>query len=710
MGRKINVAFLWHMHQPPYEDPRAGVFVLPWTYLHATKDYYDMGEVVRRHPGMRLNVNFTPSLLQMFQQYVDGSVPDQTLLVMRKDPSRLTQGDREFLLRTCFGVNHDTMIARFPRYRHLAQKFHLAADLADAAQHFRDEDYLDLTVLYLLVWCGPTLSQDPLVQQLSAKGQGFTASERDALIETGRQFIGRIVPLYRELAASGQVELSTTPFNHPILPLLISNNCAVEANPNTRLPFVRMDAPGEAERQVEEGLAQFERTFGFRPAGMWPAEGAVSEAAARLLASRGVRWIATDEEILRRSLGGESTLRERLAPHPFGDITLFFRDHFLSDQIGFVYSRWPREKSVESFLASLRERAEAADDDRALVVVALDGENCWEFYQDGGYPFLDALYGAIVDSDFARPVTFSEYLDQYGPGEPLDMLATGSWIDGNLDTWMGDIIKNRAWSMLASTYQAARDTNELPADKADRVRRNLMRAEASDWFWWFGKGHTSIHEREFDYLFRQNLKAVYEDLGLSPPDVIDHPVEAAGHALVVPVTHPTSTIHPTLTGRHDSYYKWVGAGRCTFSHGSIHRLQPVVSQVHFGFDREGLYLCVEGFQSLAEALDDGGWLRLLFQQPRDFGLVVRKGATGLEVVRLRGGRPDGHLAGAQAALGQILEMALPVAAFGKTESRFPIEFHLVLGKGDLEVERFPWDSVIAIDFDPEGLELASWCV
>lgn len=712
MKRRISVAFLWHMHQPPYEEPRSGLFLLPWTYLHGTKDYYDMGEVARRHPKMRMVVNFTPSLLEGLARYAeDGPIPDQTLLVMSKDPARLTPSDREFLLRTCFGVNHSTMLCRFPRYGQLFDQLHASPAAGPVADRFSPQDFLDLEVLYLLVWCGPTLQADPRVQEIAARGRDYAAADRETLLAIGREFLGRIVPLYRELWDSGQVELSTTPFNHPILPLLCTTHAALEANPSTRLPWARVEAPEEAERQVDEGIQYFAGQFGRPPAGMWPAEGAVSEPAVRILGSRGLRWICTDEEILRRSLGGSMTLRERLLPHTFGGVSIFFRDHFLSDQIGFVYSRWPREKAVKTFMQELRDRAEAANDARAIVVVALDGENAWEHYPDGGYPFLDALYEALSASDFATPVTFSEYLDRHGPGQPLDTLATGSWIDGNLNTWIGDPTKNRAWSFLSETLQVARDVPALAPDKADRVRRLLMRAEASDWFWWFGAGHSSIHEREFDYLFRQNLRAIYDELGLKPPEHLDRPVERDRAA--VPVHPPTARISPAISGFRDSYYKWVGSGSCTFQQGSIHRLQPLVAGVRFGFDERSFYLRVDGFRPMEELLKSGDWVSINVSRPEPGTIQVRREDGGLAVEVQDEQGISTPLTGASAAVGDILELALPLDFFRPwREGRVPfaMEFHLVLGSADLSDERFPWDAVIDVACDPMGIVLSNWFV
>jgi len=714
--RKLSLAILWHMHQPPYEEPKSGCHLLPWTWLHAVKDYYDMGALVRRHPRMRVNVNFTPSLLHQLDQYARQAIPDRTIEVLGKDPARLSSADREFLLRTCLGVA-EPMAARLPRYREIGDRYRAFSDPREGAASFGPQDWVDLGVLFLLAWCGTTLSEHPDVVALARKGRGYDRTDRERLLELGRELIRGIVPLYRELSAAGQVELSTSPFFHPLTPLLISNEVAIEARPNAALPDVRFAAPEEAERQIRLGIEYFRRTFDEAPRGMWPPEGGVSDALLPLVAARGIRWLATDEEILRRSLGGECSPEERRSAWEHDGVTLFFRDRVLSDHVGFVYSRWPVEAAVAHFMESLRRHADAARDDRAIVLVALDGENAWEFYPDGGYPFLDALYGAIEQADWVEPVTLAGHVDRHGPGAPLDVLSPGTWVDGNFDTWIGDPAKNRAWSMLTNAYQVVRDlpTGECRMDAAlgsDPTRCHLMRAEASDWFWWFGKGHSSIHEREFDYLFRQNLRMVYERLGMPPPQKLDRPVGAEGESNL-PIVAPTSFISPAITGRREGYYKWVGAGRCEFAHGSIHRLQPVLSAIRFGFDRTHLFIRVDGFEPLGPALDGDGWVRIQFVRPTPCAALIRRVDGVLTVEKAVNGDSLGRVQGAEAAAVELLEVSLPTSFFDPIRWSAPpiaIEFFVRVGRGDLEVERFPWDSFIAMEFDPDSFALTNWFV
>ncbi|NOZ02068.1 MAG: hypothetical protein GXP54_09295, partial [Deltaproteobacteria bacterium] len=563
--------------------------------------------------------------------------------------------------------------------------------------------------------------QEPKVGGLIEQGSGFGPDDRNFLVDKGMELIGKIVPLYRELSESGQVELSASPFYHPLSPLLLSSSSAREADPAVVLPEVRFAAPGELDRQVRHGLDYFQEATGIRPEGMWPPEGAVSEDVIRAYRANGVKWVASDEEILKRSLGGEASQAERLRPYQFEGVTVFFRNREISDHIGFVYSRWPAARSVGHFMKALEDMAGQSDDDAALCVVALDGENAWEFYPDGGYPFLEKLYGAVEASDIVESVTFSDYIRKFGRGEPLDQLATGSWIDGNLDTWIGDPVKNRAWDYLTSAYQAVRDVpgarclleSEKGMGHAKGCR--LMRAEASDWFWWFGRGHDSVHEREFDYLFRQNLRMIYKDLGLTTPDYLSRPVDDGWAP--VPVTPPTAYISPVINGRNDGFYKWVGAGKCEFRHGSIHRQRPLVSSVSFGFDHRDLYFRVEGFEPLVDLLSTDGWIKFHFAEPDECAVVVLREAGDLVVEKECVDNALSIVDGGRAAVEDVFEMALPVSffesSFGSSvplDKPFAIEFCVVLGQGDLELERFPWDSVIAMEFDPQAFEMENWFV
>jgi len=704
--KTINLAILWHMHQPPYEEPGSSMTLLPWAFLHGMKDYYDMGAVAARHPRMRMNVNFTPCLLEQLAGYADGSLADRTLALMEKHPGEMTVADREYLFRTFFGLT-GRMIEQFPRYVELRDLHRAAAAGGIAVPLLTDAEITDLTVLYLLAWCGPTLSRAPSVQAIARKGRGFDAGDRQVLIREARSLIGSTGRLWRDLVDAGIVELSTTPANHPILPLLCSTGAAVAARPDVKLPITAFEAPDEARRQVRTGLDGFERFFGYRPAGMWPAEGSVSDQAVSILKEAGMRWIATDEAILAKSDAADrSDIRH---PWTVNGVSIFFRDHFLSDQIGFDYSRRPASKAVADFISQMAARAANSRGGDDLVVVALDGENAWEYYPDGGYGFLDELYGAIEAADFIRPVTMAGYLEKYGPGRQIDRLVPGSWIDGNFDTWIGDPVKNAAWDCLAAAWQAVANA-DLDGPSLFMARKYLMRAEASDWFWWFGRGHSSIHEREFDFLFRRNLEAVYNAASIPAPQYLQNPIGQEGAG--AQCSMPTSFISPRITGRQDSFYKWVGAGSCEHSHGSIHRLEPVISGVRFGFDSAYLYLAVHRFGK-GRFFDACRELRVVFRNGHERIVTFRQEASGRSGVTAfdeNGATMDESRA--RAAAIDVFEAAISLTTVCAPDAagRFLVSFKLEMGTGDIDVERFPWDSWIDLKWNPREFKMNGWFV
>jgi len=713
MARKINIAFLWHMHQPPYEDASTGTFLLPWVYLHATKDYYDMAALLERHPRMKANFNLTPCLLEQLQQYQNGTVKDQTLELLMRDAERMSEKEKASVLRLCFFGCPETLINRFPRYKQLYDFFRAQGSIQDALDSLEIEHFRDLSCLFLLAWCGQTLQKDPAIKEITSKRKRFNEDDKRVLLEKGKELIRGIVPLYKKLHLAKKIEVSTSPFYHPLLPLLYSNSQAIEANPYCQLPSARFSAPEEVERQITIGLSYFEKIFGFRPEGMWPPEGAVSQAVIEILKNR-VHWIATDEEILRKSLGGEISKEERFMPFRHNGLVLFFRDRVLSDFIGFVYSRWPNEKSVEHFILQAKARADEARDESALLLIAMDGENAWEYYPDGGFPFLDALYTAIENADFLEPVTLSEYLQRFAVTEELEHVATGSWINGNLDTWIGDPVKNKAWEYLAHAYQVVRDVAHVECgihghdEQAGTYKPcYLLRAEASDWFWWFGKGHASQYKKEFDYLFRQNLKAVYQKASLPPPQYLDRPLE--GNGIEAVGSRPTAYISPEITGRRDSFYKWTGAGKCEFQHGSVHRLEPILACVHYGFDRENIYIRADGFRALSEFLNGDSWFKVVFIKPIEKTFRIASCGDSCVVQDNKGQA----VSTAQAKVFDVLEMKIPFTEIDinlKEQHRFTVEFYIVLGKGALELERFPWDSVISFEAVTRDFDLENWFV
>lgn len=713
--KKLCVAILWHMHQPPYRDPDSGEPFLPWVRLHGLREYYDMARLLDANPQMRCTFNFVPSLLQQLEEQVTGGVVDRYAAVTRKPTEALTPPERRFVSQELFQVHREANILPHPRYRELLSLHEVAPPNADPAGWFGDRELRDLQVWYELAWSGEALREDPVVQELLTKGRDFTERDKAALAERQQDLLGRIVPLYRSLSDQGRIELSASAFYHPILPLLVHTGAGTEADPGTPLPRGVFAWPGDAELQVHRALDAFERSFGRRPAGMWPPEGSVSTDAVNILRGGGVRWIATDEAILRKSLGTPAFRADDLCrPWRHDGVTMFFRDHGLSDRIGFVYSQWGIERACDDFLHHLRQILDATTIPHPVVTIALDGENAWEYYREGGMRFLARLYERLVEAPFVEPTTFSDYLEHHG-GEVADLpvLRAGSWIDGNFRTWIGDPAKNQAWDLLTRTRRAAQtalESGDLPATVREELVDTLLRAEASDWFWWLGEGHTSAHDWEFEQLFLRLLKRAWRLSGLTPPAELDRGIEQVRPREMQQA--PSQRIHPSITGRLDNFYKWHSAGRHDFQQGSIHRQESRMRCIHYGFDDENVYVRLDFDEDARLVLGPGRpALELCFTTPRPVTLRVQTGDAPpkARILSVEGA----PVAAIEAAADRVFEARIPVRLLvGDPPPEGPVvlELHARLRTGSEEVERLPLANNLRFEHSPRELDLDNWFV
>jgi len=561
-AQPLSVAVLWHMHQPDYTDAALGRPRMPWVRLHALLNYYDMVRYVIERPGARAVINVVPSLLRQLEAAAAG-VPDDHLLLARAAPADLDAADRARIVRDFFSFHQARRFAEFPRLRELWELRGPGVEVpAGRADLFEDRDLLDLQVLFHLAWCGRTLREEPSVARLIARGAGYTAADKDELLALQDAFLQGVLPAYREAAARGVVEISCTPLNHPILPLLCDTRAAHEALPHLPLPAARFRYPGDAWYHVKTALDETERVLGVRPRGMWPAEGSVSETALRVLQTEGLRWAATDQGVLARSLerGGQAAD----ARHHFqswrwggdGAPALFFRDTGLSDALGFRYQSWRASDAVADLLGHLRAiRAELPQGGAGCVVpIVLDGENPWEFYEHNGRDFLQALYREVAEAPDLSWTTFGEHLDTGGRVGELARVCAGSWIRSDFTTWVGHAEKNRGWEYLArvrdrfqnSLTEAGAlrrvrlaDGTDVEAPDPARVGPGcggklaaamtaMANAESSDWFWWYGDDNPTDYAREFDTTFRRHLSQALELAGAEADPGLDIPVLRAG--------------------------------------------------------------------------------------------------------------------------------------------------------------------------------------
>lgn len=543
----LHTILCWHFHQPDYRDAD-GRYQLPWTYLHAVKDYADMAAHLEAAPNLCCVVNFVPTLVEQLDDYAaqfhSGEIRDP-LLATLVDPrlERLPAQAKRQLVEQCFKVNPPTMLEPFPAYRRLQALWKAVADDGEAALvYLSGQFFADLVTWYHLAWTGETVRRaEPLLLRLMEKGEGFTLQERQALFDLFGKVVAGILPRYRALAERGQIELSTTPHSHPILPLLLDFQAGREARPGLPLPASPAYPGGKARAQahVQAAIASHEAHFGHAPAGFWPAEGGVSDAAVRLLARSGIKWAATGEGVLRHSLAAakhDLALKAAWITVPYklrGTSTaLFFRDDHLSDLIGFEYQGWFGADAVRHFMHALDELRRQAPGPNPMVSIILDGENAWEYYPYNGFYFLSELFEALATHPTVRPTTFSDYLDAFPKAvKTLPHLTAGSWVYGDFTTWMGDPAKNRGWDWLVAAkqaYDAALKT--LPAEAAGRAETLLKSCESSDWFWWFGDYNPAHAVESFDRVYRQKLMRLYETLGVAAPGYLDHPLCQGGGA------------------------------------------------------------------------------------------------------------------------------------------------------------------------------------
>ena len=705
----LNVAILWHMHQPDYRDPVSGRTLMPWTYLHAVKDYAEMLRTAAEVPGARMTFNLVPTMIEQLERYASGTAQDVWLDAARQDPATMGPDERSFLLRQFFSVHADRHILPYPRYRQLA-KHRGSASQPDAAS-FSDQDLRDLQVWFLLAWSGYHLRQEqPLLQRLLQQGENFSEADKHGLLNIYDMVVAEVTNLYRELESQGAIEVSVTPYAHPILPLLCGTDTAAQATPGIQLPAVRFRHPGDARLQVRYGLDFVAERLGQRPRGMWPAEGAVSEEALRLIKEEGASWAATDEGILHRSLRGGLANRNLLyRSYSFEGLPLLFRDRELSDRIGFVYAHWDPRRAADDLLAALRRIA--VDNPGGVVALILDGENCWERYQDNGHPFLTELYRGMTSDPRLRMVTVSEALEA-APPTPLPRIAPGSWINSDFCIWIGHPEENTAWEWLE---RARRDTlgrdgapplGDIRKGQLPETMLHLMRAEGSDWFWWFGDDHTTDQADIFDRLFRRHLEALYRESGQPVPQHLHRAIKPPSGA-APSVRPPTALFSPRIDGRISDYFEWLAAGVANLGiAGAMHSGQSEFQSLHFGYDRDWFYLRLDPREDLNGLLGPKGALELRLLGGQGLSARLHPGQASFALLSAEGVTlsTEGLL-----ACGRVVEIALPLLALDLTPGQ-PLELSLHLLQGGNEIARWPAENPLSLPYRGGLLASEDWSV
>jgi alpha-amylase/alpha-mannosidase (GH57 family) len=694
---RIYLCFLWHMHQPFYKDLITGEYKLPWTRMHALKDYYGMVRVLEEFPQVRQTFNLVPSMMAQLEEYAAGTAADPFLQMALQPAESMSDAGREFLLRHSFYSDPQRMIYRYPRYGELFDAWQTQRN-SGSRSLFGIQEFRDLQMWSQLAWFDEEFQEhDPEVAEWVRRGRNFTVADQRRMGEKQREIVGKVIPEYQKLAASGQIEISTTPYYHPILPLLCDSNIAGVSHPGVPLP-PRFRYPQDARRQLTLARDYVTRHFGKPPAGLWPSEGSVSDEAFAIAAELGFQWAASDSGVLNRTLGRGVPVDGLYRPYEWRQagrhLGVLFRDHYLSDLIGFVYSKMDAHAAAGDFLQRIRENCSGilGSGRDALVPIILDGENAWEYYDRNGREFLRELYRRISSDGGMQAVTVSEGLRLLTP-EPLSHIFPGSWINANFDVWIGAEEDNHAWSQLLR----ARETFDSATTVAEEQRRlameELLIAEGSDWCWWYGPEHDSANRVEFDQLYRSHLANVYRFLNLSPPEELSRPILRT--AVPEVSVEPSGAVSPTIDGEVTSYFEWIGAGsyRVDERSGSMHGKKVVVKEVYYGSDGRHLFVRLDFHPGREQDLA-GAEARFVVQ-PLEGGAECRL------VIQLQ---PDGVKApdGVECVFGRVLEARIPLPIV-RIPERAGLRFQLSLWQGGLPLEAIPQQGWLGMPTtDPQG--------
>ncbi len=725
---RVNLVVLWHMHQPQYRDPETGRYVLPWTRLHALKDYWGMVDVLKEFPDVHATFNVVPSLGIQLDEYASGEFNEPWFTLAFKDSAQLTREDKAEILARAFQVNHERLMSRWPRFVELYE-WSRPAGGAQALVTFTSRDWRDLQLLSQLAWMDEVwLANDPVVSKLSNKGKDFSEYDKAQLKEKQLEFLKIVLPAYREAALRGQIEISTTPFYHPILPLLCDSDIARVANPSTPLPRRAYRRPEDAREQLQRAREYHLKTFGVLPVGLWPSEGSVSDQTLAIAAEEGFQWFGTDEGVLGRTLNvaffrdvnGIPANADRLYKPwrvQMGEkgITGLFRDHHLSDLVGFVYSRMDARAAAVDLHGRMRYLAERVGNAQPITIcLFLDGENAWEYYPGNGRQFLREFYGLVQgDPDF-RALTASEAIAAASDTPTTGGIFPASWINANFDVWIGHAEDVAAWELLWDAREAyARAATAFAEGREGAptitglatAKESLLAAEGSDWTWWYGPEHSTANDLEFDALYRKHLTAIYLAIGEEAPDELAKPIKRRPeHALQIAAA---DLLNVKIDGRDTSYFEWLSSGLYSPERrgGSMHGRVFYLHELRYGFEKERFCLRIDPFlEPLGEIADPE--FRVTIWAEEELTVVVRVERGRVVEFAIEQGRacllnPKDF---AEVGFDSILEVAIRKEKL-KLAGVKSLRVGVALWHGGLPVDVLPSEALLEV---PLGEENAAW--
>ena len=600
--KKLSLAIYWHMHQPVYE--LEGTYLMPWVRLHAVKDYLDMILILEKFPTLKLNFNIVPALLDSIIDYTENGYHDIHSELSVSDTDLLNNEEKAFILNNFFSSKFETMIYRSEIYKELYQK-RFSKDVA-VLEDFSAQEISDLMALFNLVWIDPIhFERYPRLKELWNKQSGYTRDERIEIVEIQKQIIKEIIPTYKKYIQEGRIELTTSPYYHAILPILIDVKASVKNVITTEGLPANLGMMDDAKYQVKSALDRIETVFGVRPKGMWPPELCLGPKTLNLLAKEGVKWTISDEGVLANSInfdfirdfkGNLTDPYHLLKVYNYetkdNSINVIFRDRSIPNLINFEYAGINPSMAAGDLYEKIKviqSKLLVSPDASHLLTIASDSENCWENYQNDGRDFLENIYSMIENDETLETVLISDYIEQDQHKKALKKIYSGSWIDKTFQFWIGDAEKNKAWAYLKKTKDDFDNfvKNNRKHPNIRQAKRELLIAEGSDWFWWYGEPNNSGQDYVFDYMFRERLKNVYLDLGLEYPDYLDNTLITT---VEVPFRHPKRTITPRMDGMNSSGDDWYNSGSLSLLDGPVFRENKNVDKINFGCDKDNIYI------------------------------------------------------------------------------------------------------------------------
>ena len=718
MNGQLNIALHWHFHQPQYADPKDIANSQPWVRLHAVREYLDLGLMMQKYPKIKSIVTMSSCLIDQLLQYENG-FEDSFLSLIKLNPQDMSEEVKSVFLRKIFDIYaSDSMMASkgWSRQQERWKDIVAKSGLEKAAQLTTDSEILDIQVLHLLGWSGNSILKSTELENTIKKESGFSIDEKAAVLKLHEELIPKIIPLYKELASANQVELSISPYYHPILPLLIDNDYGKIADRYCEESSLHFEFPIDAVKQVRDAFGLHEHVFDEKPLGMLPPYGSVCFEVIEICSQEGIKWLTTDELVLFQSvdedLAAELKYRAYNVEGVENSPAIFLRCQELSEIITDEYSEMTPEDAVDDLFSKLDGIRESISGDhrKYIVPILLDAENTWEFFPENGIPFLNELYSRLSDSETLRTVTMRDYLEEAGELPIIDNIKPGSISDGNFNSWIGQEQKNRAWDVLTEAREALKKAGETDGIQKEPAKtryeaayRNILAAEGSDWFWWYGNGRSLPKGRLFDELYRSHISKVYTYLNLSIPEELSEPLD---YYVEEVAAAPEAMLTPDVDGRETEEGEWKTAGYWYLEEVAGRQAEYIFNGVKYGFDKENLYLRLDGDSGLLKSTDEKVVIDICVVKPVEAEITVSL-VDQLEIIKYKSKGVERDITGGKMNLQDLIEVKLPLSEIGLGMNE-KFYFFVRLSSHGEELERLPRQGVIKTVTPSEDGKTKRW--